>query len=104
MKENCIASITAALTNTARWRTGLDAKWPDHRNQKAAKLLSKLASETSGLTDAQFESLEPFVNSARWHEALREVSRMVGFHRKRVSFDYFARTLARALSATPHAV
>jgi hypothetical protein len=99
MKADCANSISTILTNTAHWRTGLDQRWPDHRNLRASKQLAKLAGEASGMTDAQFESLRPFVGSPAWHVSLREVARLLGFAVRKMSFDYFVRRLAGLLSA-----
>ena len=98
MKEKCIESLSTALTSASRWRAGLDNKWPDHRNQKAAKQLDKLAAEAANLSEAQWTALAPFFGSERWGEALRRTSRMVGFARRRVSLVYFVRQLAGLLS------
>ena len=40
MKQDCIQSLATALTNTSLWRAGLDEKYPDHRNARAAKNLA----------------------------------------------------------------
>jgi hypothetical protein len=97
-KNDCVASIATALLSTSHWRLGLDSRYPDHRNKRAAKQLDKLAGETSGMTDDQFESLRPFIGSERWGESLKQTARLVGFHRRRVSLQFFVRTLVGLLS------
>jgi hypothetical protein len=99
MKEKCIESLSTALTSASHWRQNLDEKWPDYRNARAARLLAKLAGEVSGMTDSQWAELQPYFGSPAWGEALKQVARMVGFHRRRVSFAHFLRTLARLLEA-----
>ncbi|MDP9204122.1 MAG: hypothetical protein M3P12_01540, partial [Gemmatimonadota bacterium] len=76
-KEKCVASIATSLTSTSRWRAGLDEKYPDHRNARSAKQLSKLASEAPNLSDEDWKKLERHFNSAHWHEALRQTARLV---------------------------
>ena len=94
-------ALSAALTSTSKWRLNNAEKYPaDKRYERAARKLAKLADESKSLSDESWRLLEPHFNSARWHEALREVSRQIGFHRK-MSLRFFVRSLARLLSATP---
>jgi hypothetical protein len=95
-KNNCIASISTALTNTASWRLALDGRYPDRRNARAARNLSKLAVEAASLTDAQFAALD--FDSPRWNEALRQASRLVGYKFRKVSLNFFVRILRGLLS------
>jgi hypothetical protein len=83
-KSDCIESLSTALTSTSKWRLAIDARYPDHRNVRASKLLAKLAGEASSLSEAQWTALEPFVGSPRWGEAVKQT---------------FVSSLARALSA-----
>jgi hypothetical protein len=90
-KNDCVASLATALMSTSHWRTGLDSKWPDHRNARAARLLAKLAGEAANLSDDQFEALRPFVGTEQWGEALKRTARVIGFARRRMSLQYFVR-------------
>jgi hypothetical protein len=97
MKQDCIASLSTSLTSTSRWRLGLEEKHPDHRNARSAKLLAKLASKASSLTDEHWTALEPHFESAQWHEALRQTSRLVGFAVKKMSLQFYLRSVVRVL-------
>jgi hypothetical protein len=99
MKQDCANALSATLTSTSKWRLAIDLRYPDHRNVRASKLLDKLAGEASSLSDESWAALEPHFKSPRWGEALKQAARLVGFHRRRVSFAHFVRTLAGLLAA-----
>lgn len=98
-KQNCIDSLSGSLTRTANWRRGLDARYNDYRNGKAAKALQELAGETPNLTDQAWSKLEPFYNfvSPTWSEAVSAAARKVGFHNVN-TFPAFTETLVGILS------
>ena len=99
MKQACIASLAASLKRTASWRLNNAQKFPtDRRYARAAKRLEKLASEVPNLSIEQWTALEPYFQSTRWHEALRETSRLLAFAVKKMSLGYFVRKLAGLLS------
>jgi hypothetical protein len=102
MKQKCIASISTSLAKSSRWREALQDKHPDHRNVRAAKLLAKLAGEAAHcqLSDESWQALQPYFKSERWDECLRRTSRLVGFAIKKMSFQFYIRSLVRLLSAT----
>src|SRR5258708_39938847 len=50
-----------------------------------------MAGEASNLSEEQWESLAPHFGSERWGEVLREVSRLLGFAVRKMSFEYFVR-------------
>ncbi len=97
-KAECATSLALALTSASHWRAGLDNRYPDYRNSRAAKLLAKLAGEASNLSDECYESLRPFIGSPAWGEALKRAARLAGFHRRRMSLGYFVRQLVGLLS------
>jgi hypothetical protein len=80
-KQNCIDSLNGSLTRTANWRRGLDARYNDPRNGRAADTLAQLARETKSLTDEAWGKLQNFYNwsSPTWSEAVSAASRQVGF-------------------------
>jgi hypothetical protein len=98
-KLECANALSAALTSTSKWRLAIDQRYPDHRNLRAARMLDKLAGETSGMTDELWERLEPHFGSPAWGEAVKQVARLVGY--RKMSLRFFLRTLAGLLSATP---
>jgi hypothetical protein len=95
MKAEMIQSLSTALNATALWRTGLDSKWPDRRNARAARNLLKLPGEAASLTDEQFAALD--FESDRWNECLRKASRQIGFFYRKASLAFFLRNLIRLL-------
>jgi hypothetical protein len=95
-KTLCTAALSTALTTASQWRGKLADQYLDPRNARAAKKLAKLASEAPNLSDAQWESLD--FESPRWSEALRQATRQVGFLYRKMSFGFFVRRLAGALS------
>jgi hypothetical protein len=97
MKAKCIESISSALTSASLWRAKL-SDTGDRRYARAAQRLEKLAGETSSLSDQQWQALQPHFKSNRWHEALRETSRQLGFAVKKMSLGYFVKKLAGLLS------
>jgi hypothetical protein len=90
-KNKMIESLSASLQGTARWRAQLSDR--DPRYTRAARNLSKLASEASSLSDQQWAALEPHFESARWAECVRAVSRLVGYKFRKASFPFYIRTL-----------
>src|ERR1700682_1635389 len=80
-KQNCIDSLSGSLTRTANWRRGLDARYNDPRNGRAADTLAQLGRETKSLTDEAWGKLQSFYNwsSPTWSEAVAAASRQVGF-------------------------
>jgi hypothetical protein len=97
-KKDCIQSLRASLASTAQWRLNIADKCPtDRRYARAAQRLEKLASEVPSLSDSQFAALEPHFKSNRWYEALRHVSRQIGFSIRKASLQFFVRCLVRAL-------
>jgi hypothetical protein len=94
MKSECTASLFTSLTHTASWRLALDGQYPDHRNARAAKKLSKLAGEAANLSDDSWELLRPHFNSERWNDCLRQANRQVGFLHRKVSLTFFKRRIA----------
>jgi hypothetical protein len=98
-KQNCIDSLSGSLTRTANWRRGLDARYNDSRNGRAAEALQKLAGETNSLTDHAWSELKPFYNwfSPTWSEAVSAAARKVGFHNVN-TLPAFTETLVGILS------
>ena len=78
-KPNCIEDISASVKRSAIWRRGLQAKYPDPRNVRAADALDRLATEIHEMTDSEFSQLSPYYNwaSGKWSEAVSETSRRV---------------------------
>jgi hypothetical protein len=97
MKADCIASLSASLTSTSRWRAQLSDR--DPRYGRAARRLLKLAGEAASLSDAQWQALQPHFHSERWREAVRETSRDVGFAFRKASFAFYLKNLVRLLEA-----
>jgi hypothetical protein len=95
-KTECAAALSIALTSASRWRETLAEKYTgDRRYLRAARNLAKLAGEAASLTDAQFAALD--FESERWHEALRQAAREVGFKFNKASLRFFVRCLVREL-------
>jgi hypothetical protein len=92
-------SLSGSLTRTANWRRGLDARYNDPRNGRAADMLAQLASETKSLTDEAWGKLQSFYNwsSPTWSEAVSAASRQVGF-RNINTLSAFTETLVGILS------
>jgi hypothetical protein len=80
-KQSCIDSLCGSLNRTAIWRRGLEAKWPDPRNGKAAIVLDNLADETNNLNVEDWLRLKPYFrwDSLAWRDTLALASRNVGF-------------------------
>ncbi len=100
-KENCVASLSASLTRTSRWRDTLQKKYPnDPRNGRAAETLSRLADEAVNLTDEQWAQLAPFYSwvSETWCEAVSQAARHVEFQRNVRTFAAFVHNLINILS------
>jgi hypothetical protein len=93
-KTEMIASLSASLNATSVWRAKLSEQ---PGNARAARLLTKLANESSTLSDAQWQALEPFFGSPLWNASLRQVARTVGF--RKTSFRFLVRQLIGLLSA-----
>ena len=92
-KLNCITDLSASLRRTAGWRRELQKKYSDHRNQRAAETLDKLAGETNDLTDEAWEELRKFYNwaSGTWSDAVSQASRHVEFRSVRTFPDFVNR-------------
>jgi hypothetical protein len=97
-KTACITSLHTSLTQTASWRAKL-SDTGDRRYARAAKRLEKLAGEAASLTDSQWAALEPHFKSDRWHDAVRQTSRLLGFAIKKMSLSYFVHKLVGLLEA-----
>jgi hypothetical protein len=65
-KDNCIGDLSAQTHGTGGWRRGLDAKYNDSRNRKAADALARLSFEVKDLTDSQWSQLQPYWSSNTW--------------------------------------
>ncbi len=98
-KLNCITDLSASLRRTAGWRRELQKKYSDHRNQRAAETLDKLAGETNDLTDEAWLELKPYYNwaSGTWSDAVSTASRHVEF-RNIKTFPDFVNRLVDILS------
>jgi hypothetical protein len=98
-KQNCIDSLSGSLTRTVKWRRGLDARYNDPRNGRAADTLAQLARETNSLTDEAWERLQTFYDwsSPTWSEAVSAAARKVGFHNVN-TFPAFVSALLGILS------
>jgi hypothetical protein len=98
VKQDCIAALSIGLARAANWRAKLSEQYPDYRNARASKLLAKLASKASSLSDEQWLALD--WKSDRWREAFEQSTRQVGFRFKKIGFAFFLRNLSGILSAT----
>jgi hypothetical protein len=98
-KQYCIDSLSSSLARSASWRRGLQAKYPDPRNGRAAERLDQLASEASNLSDEAWSELSPFYDWAswKWSDAVSQASRQVEF-RNVNTLPAFTKTLVGILS------
>jgi hypothetical protein len=80
-KQSCIDNLCGSLNRSAIWRRGLEAKWPDPRNGKAAIVLDSLADETNDLSEEDWKRLKPYYrwDSTTFADALSLASRHVAF-------------------------
>src|SRR5713226_8132291 len=92
-KLNCITDLSASLRRTASWRRELQKKYRDHRNQRDAETLDKLAGETNDLTDEAWLELKPYYNWAygTWSEAVSVSAQHVEFRIVRTFPDFVNR-------------
>ena len=100
-KQSCIDSISASISRTAKWRRGLQAKYPsDSRLGQAAETLDMLAGQTSDLSDEAWSELARFYgwNSETWHDGVSKASRLVEFQCSVRTFSDFVNNLVGILS------
>lgn len=99
--NDCFDSIVTHVNRSTIWRRRLQAKFPDDpRNERAADTLAKIATEATGLSQAQWAMLKPFYNwaSATWLTALSDAARHIGFQCHARSFDAFVEHLTFILN------
>ena len=98
-KQSCAADISNSVRGSATWRRGLQAKYPNARNFRAAATLDRIADEVYDMTDEQFKQLSRYYNwsSLTWSEAVSETSRLVGYRGVDTLSDYI-NALAHTLS------
>jgi hypothetical protein len=80
-KQDCIRDLSNSLARSANWRRGLQAKYNDPRNGRAAEILDQLANDATSLSDEAWSELAPFYNwtSVTWSESVSAASRHVEF-------------------------
>jgi hypothetical protein len=100
-KNECVDSIIQYLERAAVWRRTLAVKFQDPRNTNAAETLDKLAIDAAGLTDSQWQDLQPLFGgwaSQAWRDGVSFASRQIGFSHRQKSFDSFVKLLIGTLS------
>jgi hypothetical protein len=99
-KQSFIDSLCGNLTRSAIWRRGLQAKYNDPRNGKAAETLDRPAEETNDLTDEAWLQLKAYFNWScpRWSDAVSLASRRVEFQRNVKTLPAYVNHLAEILA------
>ena len=98
-KHNCIDDLRGNARSTGGWRRGLNAKYNDPRNGRAAKVLETLSGELKNLSDEQWAEIEPYFNSNTWCKSVSEVCRQVGFKHVDTVPAFIARLVSTLQSA-----
>jgi hypothetical protein len=99
-KQSCIDSLCGNFTRSAIWRRGLQAKYNDPRNARAAETLDKLAGEANDLSDEAWQQLKPYFSwsCGKWSDAVSLASRRVEFQRNVKTLPAYVDQLAGILS------
>jgi hypothetical protein len=98
-KPNCIDDLRGNVRSTGGWRRGVNVKYNDPRNGRAAILCETLSGQLKHMTDEQFAEIEPYLNSPEWHGAVSEVCRQVGFKNVDTVPAFIARLVSTLQSA-----
>ena len=102
-KIDAIDAIAFGLTRTRDWRQRTAAKYPgDPRNARAADCLTKLATEATMLTDADWLQLKPYAGwaSETFRDGITQAARAVGFQNKITDLHSYVQHLLHVLSQT----
>jgi hypothetical protein len=98
-KQNCSLDLSASIRRTSSWRRGLQDKYNDPRNGRAADILDRIAAEAEELSDEAWSTLSQHYcwSSGKWADSVSQTSRLAGF-RHVDTLSAFVEQLVRILS------